>query len=549
MKPWNFQVRAQADTAEIEVVIYDLIGESFFADGITAEDVIAQLRNRPDAKRINLRLNTGGGVMDEATAIYNLLAERAQNGVEVVAYIDGLAASAGAYLTTVASRVVMPANAFMMIHRARGGRMGNASDMQQSAIALQKYDDVITESFAAASSRRGKAKTKADFAAEMAKGDIYLRADEAIAWGLADEKTAVMKAAACLADGSEFSTETLAALGGEPWLSRPAATRVTAEMGEDCDMPGCGDRIKVVTTPHRPEHTTGTVRQCIDGALGIEFDSAPGAVYQWYVASEVMVTAEAPEPPEPMAAVQAQLTAPPKAELETPSGDQTEPQPEPAAPQPRAPQDPPEKPNMTTKPENNEPNLATPTVARAAGLPSGATEADIVAAITRMRENELQVMAITGAQITAEGIGALRGIKAKAERCDAVESELVQVKAERDQQNFDALLMKGQSNPVKLTPATAKMYADEFTAAKGDGRGAEVVARLKGFIDVAPTIHALSRPAGAQPAVHGSAAAPTTHNSKTYAELKPLERARLAQSEPELFRAMKTEFDAAQASG
>jgi ATP-dependent protease ClpP protease subunit len=461
MKPWNFQVRAQADTTEIEVVIYDLIGESFFADGITAEDVIAQLRDRPDAKRINLRLNTGGGVMDEATAIYNLLAERAQNGVEVVAYIDGLAASAGAYLTTVASRVVMPANAFMMIHRARGGRMGNASDMQQSANALQKYDDVITESFAAASARRGKSKSKADFAAEMAKGDIYLRADEAIAWGLADEKTAVMKAAACTVD--------LADLGAVP-----------------------------------------------DDVL----------------------------------ALYANLQAPIKAELEKSAGAQPEPQPEPPAPQTSPAQEPPEKTTMTEKtPSTNEPNLATPTVARAAGLPSGATEADIVAAITRMRENELQVMAITGAQITAEGIGALRGIKAKAERCDAIEAELVQVKAERDQQNFDALLMKGQSNPVKLTPATAKMYADEFTAAKADGRGAEVVARLKGFIDVAPTIHALSRAAGAQPAVHGASSAPTTHNGKTYADLKPLERARLAQAEPELFRAMKTEFDAAQASG
>lgn len=190
---------------------------------------------------------------------------------------------------------------------------------------------------------------------------------------------------------------------------------------------------------------------------------------------------------------------------------------------------------------------ATPSIARALGLPMGATEADIVAAATRSRETELQIVAITGVQVTGEALGALRGIKAKADRCDAAELELVTVKAERDQQNFDALVMKGRSTPVKLTPATAKLYEDRFATAKAEGRGADIVAELKGFIDVAPTIHALSErrtPPQARAGAAGSVSSAATHNGKTYAEMKPLERARLKETDPELFNLMRQEAQA-----
>lgn len=55
------------------------------------------------------------------------------------------------------------------------------------------------------------------------------------------------------------------------------------------NLPVVGDRVQIVVTPHEPGQTVGTVRQVIDGALGIEFDGMPGMVHQWYVPSEVMV--------------------------------------------------------------------------------------------------------------------------------------------------------------------------------------------------------------------------------------------------------------------
>jgi ATP-dependent protease ClpP protease subunit len=200
-RTWNVALRALADE-EIEIVVYDVIGKDFWGDGsaVGAKDVIAKLRSTPKAKKITLRVNSVGGVVDEAKAMVNLLAERAAGGVKIEAFVDGLAASAASYLLTAATRVVMPANAFMMIHGVRGGKWGTADEMEAAAALFRRLNDQIADGYAEASARRGKGKTKAEFLKAFDDGDLYLDADQAIEWGLADEKLAAVKAAACLAD-------------------------------------------------------------------------------------------------------------------------------------------------------------------------------------------------------------------------------------------------------------------------------------------------------------------------------------------------------------
>ena len=47
-----------------------------------------------------------------------------------------------------------------------------------------------------------------------------------------------------------------------------------------------GDRVEVVGEPHAASHSTGTVRQIVGCALGIQFDGTT-EIHHWYVASEV----------------------------------------------------------------------------------------------------------------------------------------------------------------------------------------------------------------------------------------------------------------------
>lgn len=220
---WTFVLKKDESAKTLELSVYDIIGKDFWTgDGVTAAYVLQKLRSTPDAKKIVLRINSIGGIVSEATAMINLLRERAADGVEIEAHVDGIAASAASFLTTAADRVLMPDNAFMMVHAARSGMRGTQREMQRAAETLAKVDDQIATSYAAASERRGKNKTKADYLALMADGDHYFTAAEAIEWGLADESVEAVKVAACAVDldGLESAPEALRAM---PYVVRRPA--------------------------------------------------------------------------------------------------------------------------------------------------------------------------------------------------------------------------------------------------------------------------------------------------------------------------------------
>src|SRR6478609_4193660 len=216
---WNVALRSKS-TSELEIAVYDVIGNTFWGEGVSSKDFLAKLRAAPDAKKISLRVNSVGGIVDEAKAMVNLLLERAANGVEIVATVDGIASSAASYLLTAATRVEMPANAFQMIHGVRGGIRGTAKDLEDAAVLFRRMNDQLAEAYAAASERRGKKQTKATFLELFAAGDTYLDADQAIEYGLADLKLESLQAAACLAD--------IGGLEGAPALLRAAPYVVTA---------------------------------------------------------------------------------------------------------------------------------------------------------------------------------------------------------------------------------------------------------------------------------------------------------------------------------
>jgi ATP-dependent protease ClpP protease subunit len=183
-------------------------------------------------------------------------------------------------------------------------------------------------------------------------------------------------------------------------------------------------------------------------------------------------------------------------------------------------------------------------IAIALGLPVGAPESDVTAAVARIRDLEKEATLLTGAQSTAEALGALRGLKTKADRAEAAERELSTVKAERDKQNFDTLLIKGKSEG-KLDTAHAKIYEDEFAAAAAEGRGAEVVARLKGHL---PHMGARVPSRNVSPPLpsRGNDAVALKWNDKSFDELKPVERHDLKAQNPDLYDAMRRDWQESQ---
>jgi ATP-dependent protease ClpP protease subunit len=177
----GFEIRdAAADEAEL--LIYDEI-DSWW--GVAAAEVIAELATIT-APNLRVRVNSPGGSVFEGLAIANALRSHPAN---VVVQVDGLAASIASVIALAGDRLVMMPNSMLMIHDASGLCIGDASDMQQMGVVLDKISDNIAGAYAAKAGG-----TTETWRATMRAETWYLP-DEAVAAGLADEAIPAASAA------------------------------------------------------------------------------------------------------------------------------------------------------------------------------------------------------------------------------------------------------------------------------------------------------------------------------------------------------------------
>lgn len=167
-----YAISTKPGNDEVEVRIYDAIG----AWGITAENFVRDL-GKITAKTINVRLNTPGGEVFAGTAIHNALLEHPSR---VVVHVDGVAASAGSFIAMSGDEIRMADNAYMMIHNARGGVMGEAEDMRRYADLLEKMNNAIAGMY---ERKTGKPR---DHWRGLMDAETWFTAEEAKAEGLAD---------------------------------------------------------------------------------------------------------------------------------------------------------------------------------------------------------------------------------------------------------------------------------------------------------------------------------------------------------------------------
>lgn len=165
-------LRAEAVGEEATVYVYDAIG----VWGVEAPPFVAAVRGIT-APTLNLRINSPGGDVFDARAMKAALDD--YDG-KIVAYVDGLSASAASFLMMAADEIVMAEGAFVMIHNAWGLTIGNADEHRTQAGILDKVDAGIVADYVA---RTGKAES--DVRAWMA-AETWFTAEEAVAAGFAD---------------------------------------------------------------------------------------------------------------------------------------------------------------------------------------------------------------------------------------------------------------------------------------------------------------------------------------------------------------------------
>lgn len=135
----RFEIKA-AENGEATIYLYDVI-DSWF--GIGAES-FAKALSEVDANRIHLRINSPGGDVFDGRAIYTALK---QHPAEIIAHVDGLAASAATYVALAADHVEMTDGAMFMIHKGWTMAVGNADEMRKTASLLDQIDVSIVKDY------------------------------------------------------------------------------------------------------------------------------------------------------------------------------------------------------------------------------------------------------------------------------------------------------------------------------------------------------------------------------------------------------------------
>lgn len=171
-------VRAKAK-GEADLLIYGEIGESFWSeDTVTAKKFKKDLDAAGEVTKLNIFINSPGGSVFEAQAIYSQLK---RHSASKTVYIDGIAASAASLIAMVGDKVIMPGNSLMMIHRAWAHIAGNTADMLKMAETLEQIDGSMAEAYGA------KSKLDREEVMEIMTAETWFTAEEAVAKGFADE--------------------------------------------------------------------------------------------------------------------------------------------------------------------------------------------------------------------------------------------------------------------------------------------------------------------------------------------------------------------------
>ena len=173
---WNIQTEGQ--TSHID--LFGFVGGSKeFNDGFNETDFLNELRAIPPDNALTISINSFGGSVYTALSIYSLL--KNHKG-QITFRIDGTARSAATIITSGPNaRVIRPRGSMMMIHKVSVGIYGNADDLKKTVEDIEKLEQNVLEIYA---EKTGKS---IDAIRALVDQETYFTAEEAVAFGLADE--------------------------------------------------------------------------------------------------------------------------------------------------------------------------------------------------------------------------------------------------------------------------------------------------------------------------------------------------------------------------
>lgn len=186
-----------------EAFIYGVIGLDlgFGVDGVTAKQFATDLKKLGPVDTIDVFINSDGGIVDDARAIYTQLT---QHPATINVQIDSIAASAASFIAMAGKTISIAEGGFIMIHEARGGFRGTAEGMRKHADLMDSYTNSIAQTYIA------RTKKPESQIRDWMRAETYFTGAEAVQIGFADRTIQNMRVAACL--GNPFGPTNIPAV-------------------------------------------------------------------------------------------------------------------------------------------------------------------------------------------------------------------------------------------------------------------------------------------------------------------------------------------------
>ena len=192
------KVKNETDSSA-ELYFYgDIVSD--WEGGWSSEDqypkAIRDFLKNSEGKDLNIYINSGGGSVFAGMAIYNML--KRHSGKKTV-HVDGIAASIASVIALAGDVIVIPANAYLMIHKPFAPCIGNSDEMLKMAANLEAIEDGIINVY------KEHLRDGADIEEirQMVQAETWLTGDEAAKYF--DITTAAPKEyAACISGEARF---------------------------------------------------------------------------------------------------------------------------------------------------------------------------------------------------------------------------------------------------------------------------------------------------------------------------------------------------------
>lgn len=143
---WTFR-DAAGDNAAPELILYgDIASETWWGDEVTPRQFTEELNALGAVPEIVVRINSGGGDVFAANAIYTRLKDSA---AKITVKIDGWAASAATIIAMAGDVIEIPGNGVFMVHDPSLGLLGyfNEADLAKMTEELKVVKQSIVNAY------------------------------------------------------------------------------------------------------------------------------------------------------------------------------------------------------------------------------------------------------------------------------------------------------------------------------------------------------------------------------------------------------------------